>query len=104
MEFTLANAEMLIAMDERLSFILKKLDHMEEKIDKNLNDHECRIREIEIHGSQKVLEAMSRLDEVEHCVDKVTHLVDYERGRLAIIFIAVGSFISAAISYWISRT
>jgi len=104
MEFTHDDAKRLIGMDKQLTFIIDKLNSMEIKIDKSLTDHECRIRDVEIHGSQKTKEVEVRITELCVEVDKVKETVAYERGRLAIIFIAIGSLISAAISFWVSRT
>lgn len=104
MEFTQDHAVMLATMDTRLDNIITKLDQMQDKMDKCFNDHECRVRDIEIHGSQKVRDLGERVAVVETGIENVTKLVEYERGRLAVIFIAIGSLISAAISFWFTHT
>lgn len=98
MEFTQEHAESLITMEEKLNSIIHKLDDMDVKIDKKIEDHECRIRDVEIHGSPKLSDIDDRLKLLEKCFGEMKSTIDYERGRLAIIVILVGSFISFIIS------
>lgn len=98
MEFTQEHATSLITMEEKLNNIIDKLDDMDRKIDKSLTDHECRLRDIEIHGSHKVSDLGTRVDTLEKCFGEMRDSINYERGKIAIIVIAVGSLISFAIS------
>lgn len=85
-------------LEGKLDTLVSEVKKMNERTDKCFTDHECRIREVEIHGSQKTREVEAHLETLHEKHDKLQRSVEYERGRLAVIFVTIGAAVSAGIS------
>jgi outer membrane murein-binding lipoprotein Lpp len=103
-QFTQTHAEKLATMDTKLDSISSDVRELKEYWGQCYGKMNADLLDIQLHGSERVKLLEAQVLQLQGDHKSLKSQVDYERGRLAFIFIGVGAGISALISWWISNS
>ena len=101
--FTQTHAEKLASMDTKLDEIAKDIKELKEYWGQCYGKMNADVLDIQLHGSERVKVLEGQMIQLQKDHRELKENVDYERGRLAFIFIGVGASISAAIAWLITH-
>jgi len=103
-QFTQTHAEKLAAMDTKLDTIAGDIKELKEYWGSCYGKMNADVLDIQLHGSERVKILEGQVIQLQKDHKSLKESVDYERGRLAFIFLGIGGLISASISWWVSHT
>ena len=101
--FTQTHAEKLAVMDEKLDGISDDVKELKEYWGACYGKLNADVLDIQLHGSERVKSVEFRILDLEKRQIALKEQIDFERGRLAMLFIGVGAAISAIISWLVSH-